>query len=86
MGGGSDYYGNYGMPDHMALVHSHGASNIVITGGGTINGQGDVKDPVRDVSWVDCVRPGHSSDPTICTNISRPHLFLLYMGTNLTIQ
>ena len=69
----------------MSLVHSHGASNIVITGGGTIAGQGDTPDPATNRTWVDCMRlPGGS--PAFCGNVSRPHLLLLFMGTNLTIS
>jgi polygalacturonase len=85
MGGGSDYYGDYGRPDHMSLVHSHGASNIVITGGGTINGQGDVPDPATNTTWVDCMRTAGAS-ASLCHNVSRPHLFVLYMGKNMTIS
>ena len=73
----------------MSLVHSHGASNIVITGGGTINGQGDTPDPATGKTWVDCMRDhegGPESSLPSCGNVSRPHLILLYMGKNLTIS
>jgi polygalacturonase len=85
MGGGSDFYGDYGRPDRMSLVHSHGASNIVITGGGTIAGQGDTPDPATGKTWVDCMRELSSSPIPSCGNVSRPHLILLYKGSNLTI-
>ena len=85
MGGGSDWYGDYGRLDRMSLVHSHGASNIVITRGGTIDGQGDTPDPSTGKTWVDCMREQKHQLPS-CGNVSRPHLILLYMGKNLTIS
>ena len=85
MGGGSDFYGDYGRLDRMSLVHSDGASNIVITGGGIINGQGDTPDPATGKTWVDCMRELGNPLPS-CGNVSRPHLILLYMGENLTIS
>lgn len=86
-GGGSDQQ-QQGTREYQALVHADGASNVTLTGGGVINGNG--------MHWWRCKENtewDHASPP--CGNAqgvyhSRPHLIMIVRGsdvkvTNLTV-
>ncbi len=61
----------------QAVVHSYNASNITITGGGLIDGQGE--------AWWKCqnAHPSLSGEP--CNGTPRPRLVLLVYTTDLHI-
>eukprot|EP00117_Sycon_ciliatum_P037899 scpid92460/ scgid28256/ Probable polygalacturonase; Pectinase len=74
-GGGSDYQES-GHLIYQPFVHSYFADNIRITGGGTIDGNGE--------PWWKCWRGDPKSSP--CKGISRPHMVNLVSGSNVEID
>uniref|UniRef100_A0A914WRR4 Glycoside hydrolase family 28 n=1 Tax=Plectus sambesii TaxID=2011161 RepID=A0A914WRR4_9BILA len=73
-GGGQDAQMT-GELDRQSLVHSYYESNITITGGGTIDGQGEV--------WWNCSRYNFQGEP--CNGASRPELIMFTHTTDVKI-
>uniref|UniRef100_A0A914X7P5 Glycoside hydrolase family 28 protein n=1 Tax=Plectus sambesii TaxID=2011161 RepID=A0A914X7P5_9BILA len=78
-GGGQDAQLS-GNLEWQPVVRSYKASNITITGGGTIDGQG--------APWWTCLHRGNDSEHLVgapCNGISRPNLIMLVYTTDVTI-
>lgn len=69
------WYGDGSDLIYQSFVHSFHADNIRITGGGTLDGNGE--------PWWKCWHGDHKSPP--CNGISRPHMFMLVTGTNIEV-
>lgn len=60
----------------QGFVYSDGANDIVLTGGGSIQGNGSL--------WQDCWH--HDKQRAPCLGVGRPHLVQLTRGKNVTIS
>jgi polygalacturonase len=63
-------------PAYQAFLHSDGASNITLRGGGVVDGNG--------AAWWACAKKGHEGDAP-CLGIERPRLLNTIAGEGLRI-
>jgi polygalacturonase len=73
-----EFFGPTDQPIWQAFIHSNGANNITIQGGGLIDGNGEV--------WWKCDCASSNPTATPCLGLGRPHLFTPFNGTGLIIR
>lgn len=72
------WFGPTDVPAWQAFIHSDGADNITLLGGGVIDGNGE--------HWWKCACAGGNPADAPCLGIDRPRLVHLIRGTGLVIR